>query len=221
MRNLKVLGVALLAMFSLSAMLASAASADDQVTAEEYPATLTGSRHSGTDTLVTTAGNISCTTANYHGTLAKASTTVTVTPSYSGCTAFGFPAVIDMNGCDYELHMTAGEGTEAGATVLCPAGQEITVTAISAGTTKCTVHVKPQTVGGDVKITNTGSGSTRELTLHLNFTNIHYTHTEGTGLGKCPSGTGAAGTITALATVTGENDPPPFTKHIGIFMSKI
>jgi hypothetical protein len=220
MRNLRILGLAFVAMLAMSAVMAAGASGNE-LTAEEYPATLTGVKdptEAAPDKLVLTAGNISCTTPKYDATLNKAETTVSVTPSYTGCTSFGFPATVHINGCTYLLHLGAAGSTAATVDIVCPAGQEITITANPAEhglTPKCTVHIKPQTLGGSVTIKNIGAGTTRELTLEINLTNIHYTHTEGTGLGKCSAGTGATGSISAKAQVTGEKN----LAHKGIFLS--
>jgi hypothetical protein len=220
MRNLKILGLAFVAMFAMHAIAATAASANE-LTAEEYTTILTGVKdptEPTADKLVTTAGNVTCTNPTYLAELTKASTSVTVTPTYSGCTAFGFPAKVHMNGCSYTLTLGAAGATTSTAALACPAGNEVTITANPAEdglTPKCIVHIKPQAVGGTVTTKNIGAGTTRELTLEINVSAIHYTHTEGTGLGKCTPGTGAAGVITAKAQVTGEKGGV----HKGIFLS--
>jgi hypothetical protein len=224
MRNLKILGLALVAVFAMSAVAASAASAD-QLTSEVSPVTLTGAQE-GTDTFTITAGNTNCKEVSYVGTTATPTTTVSATPSYpektklaeQNCTSLGFPATIHTNGCTYLFHIEGGASTSGTLDVVCPAGKEITVTAVSGGTTKCTIHVPAQTGLGPVTFSNVGAGATRELKVEAKITNLKYSHTEGTGLGKCTGGTGTTGSYTGKALVTGEKDNGG-TEHVGIFLS--
>jgi hypothetical protein len=218
MRNLKILGLALLAITAVSAISVTAASADE-LTATQYPATLTGfNEHPEfTDEFKTTAGPVRCTKVVYDGTLKEKATAVTATPTYSECTAFGFPATIHMNGCDYVFRVGGGALTTGTADLVCPVGKEVTVTAISAGTTKCTVHVPAQTGLATVTYSNIGSGTTEEITVFANLVGIKYSHTIGSGLGACPSGSAVNGTLVGKAKVTGEVDPSG--AHIGLLLT--
>ena len=219
MRNLKILGLALIAMLSMSAVAASMASADE-LTAENYPATLKGSLDEVAvpDKFLTTTGPVSCKQANYDGTISGPTTTVEVTPTYNECTAFGFPAVIDHGNCKYLFHIVKNT-TEGDVDLVCTSG-ELTVTAIGAGTPKCIVHVPPQSdITGTVKYSRIGAGTTQEITVVANLTGIDYTHTQGTGVGSCPSGSATNGTLEAKAKVTGLQDEGP--NHIGLFLSTI
>ena len=219
MRNLKAFGLALIAMLAMGAVAASAATADE-FTAEKYPVVLTGNQDGQTDIFTTTSGTVSCKTVSYTGTVSGPTTTVTVTPKYTECTGLGFPAEVHMNGCDYLIHIEGGSSTTSKVDIVCPPEKEITVTAVAAGTTKCTIHVPPQNGLTHMNWTNVqkeGTGpSTREVTGHIEITNLTYKHTEGTGLGKCTTGHGI-GSYKGKATVTGENHAG--TEHIGIFFS--
>ena len=218
MRYAKALGLAFVAMLALSAVAATAASADD-FTAEKYPATLTGTNDPGfQDEFSSTVGTFRCTETKYTATIAGPTTSLTASPSFSGCAAFGFPVVIDMNGCT--LKFNVGAGTTGDVDLVCPAGAEVTMTANSAGTTKCTEHIKAQSdVAGTVTYSNIGVGATREITVSSALSGIDYAHTAGTGIGKCTAGSGVNGTLNAKVILTGENDGPVFTEHIGVFMS--
>jgi hypothetical protein len=228
MRKLKTLGVMLVAVFAMSAVVAASASADD-FTAEKNTVTLTGDQDKGLDKFTTTVGIVSCNEVKYHGTATTGSTTVKIAPTYNGCTGFGFPATIHMNGCEYALTLTE-QKPEVGPTtttveIVCPTGKEITITAVAAGTTKCTVHVPPQTGPSGttglkhIEWHNVGAGQTRELTGTITITGITYKHTEGTGLGKCTTGHSETGSYNGLATVTGEEHGGG--AHVGIFLSKV
>jgi hypothetical protein len=235
MRNLKILGLALVAMFAMSALGASMASADE-LTAEEPKVTLHAASESA-DSFIITAGNTNCKEVTYDiGTVTTPTTTVTANPTYPtfakdgshNCTSIGFPATIDTNGCHYLFHVTAGASTVGDVTVQCPAGKEITVTAIAAGTTKCTIHVPPQTLSSagipdPVTYTNIGAGTTREVTIAVKYGptagvgGLKYTHVKGTGVGACASGAGTTGTFEGKGTVTANDDAN--TTHKGLFLS--
>jgi hypothetical protein len=217
MRNLRILGLALVAMLAISATATSVAAAAPKLTAESYPATITGASEANNVASIT-AGNVSCPGSSYHGLISEPSTTLTVAFEFAGCTAFGFPGIADVNGCTLVLH-GVGLSLQATLDLACPPGQELTVTAVAAGaTTKCTVHIKPQTGLETVTITPIGTGATRELTLDINLSGIQYTHTAGTGIGACTSGSGSTGTLVAKTVITGEKVAPG-TGHVGLIPS--
>jgi hypothetical protein len=218
MRSLRVVAVALAALIVGGAILASASSADE-LTAESYPVLLTGRNSpSSLDTYITTAGTVACKSVSYVGTITGATTTVSITPSYSNCTFFGFPAVVDVNEC--KLTTNIGAGTTGDGDLSCPAGKSLTVTAITAGTTKCTLHMSSQSdMTGTVTLSNTGSGTTRELHVRAQLSGVDYTHTKGTGLGACAAGSGTNGSLEVTALVTGEADKEGGPAHIGLFLS--
>jgi hypothetical protein len=222
MRNLKVLGLALVAMLAMTAVAASAASADD-LTSEISPVTLTGKQTGGGDVFTTTAGTVKCKEVNYTAaSVATPTTAVTATPSYpektaggeQNCTGFGFPATVATNGCTYRF--TIGAATTGGIDIVCAGGQEITVTAKSGETVKCIVHVPAQNIAAGITYSNTGSGTTREVDITANLAGtLSYKHTAGSGIGACTSGSAANGSYTGAGTVTGESGGV----HVGIFLS--
>jgi hypothetical protein len=230
MRKIKVLGLMLVAIFAMSAVAATAASASE-LTGEEPNLFLHGTNEPAekADVFFTTAGNTSCKNATYTvGTISTPTTTVTATPTYTNCTSLGFPATIDTNGCSYVFHVTGGSSTVGDVTLQCPENKEIQVTAISGGTNKCTVSVPGQTLSNakfpdPVTYTNIGEGTTREVTIAVKYGNseggLKYSHKEGTGLGRCTTGSGTAGTFEGLGTVTANNDTN--TAHRGLFLSHI
>lgn len=230
-RNLKALGLALVAIFALGAMAASAASAD-ALTAESYPVTLTGAHDAGfaADTFITTAGSVKCPDATYHGTIKEASTTITVTPEFNSpkdsCTiGGGIPAIIDTNGCDFLFHIGTGTLTTGTVDLVCPAGKDLTVTANqnTAGslTPKCTMHVPPQAVGG-ITYDNV-AGPPKQIRVTIKSAGITYKETAGiglgTGLGACtPSGELHTGEFLGTELLTGETDTG--STHIGLFLTE-
>jgi hypothetical protein len=186
-RNLKVLGLAVVAVLALTAVMASAASAASY-TASAYPATATGSNTKGSEVFTTEGGKVEC-DSHFQGSLSAASSTLTVTPKYTGCEAFGFlEATVSFESCDYLFHATSTSSTTVD--VVCPAGQSVKITA---GT--CKVEIKAQTGLKSVGTTNSGSS----VIAKPNVTGIAYTVTQDGFL--CPFG--GTGNKTG-ATYTGE-----------------
>jgi hypothetical protein len=183
--KLKTLGVALVAVLALTAVAASAASANGSYTASSYPTTGTGTSLKGNDTFTTEAGNVEC-ASHFQGTLTEESSSLTVTPTYTECRAFGFlSATVNMNGCDYKFGTPSGSGDAytAKVDVVCPAGKSVE---ISAGTCKTTIG--SQTGLSNVGITNNTAAG--DVSVQSNVSGVAYTVTQD-GFG-CPfNGTGA------------------------------
>jgi hypothetical protein len=154
-RNLKVLGLALMAVFALSAVVAAAASAQQGKITSDGPVTLIGDETGAATAnalLVAFGSEIMCPGSTLTGhkvlTLAETeagkkhelipnlSTTATITPHYKNCHTF-IPATktmtVTMNGCDYVLHVgvtTAPLNTgtySLTADIVCPVGKVIEV----------------------------------------------------------------------------------------------
>jgi len=218
-RKLKVLGLALVAVCAMSAVVAASASAVEFKSTKGTTVTLTGAQHNGEHKFTVGFGTVNCTKAKFHSELTTPNSVATVTAEYGKpaggeCVFAGIPAEVHMNECDFTLFANGN------AAVDCPAGKEITVTAVQAGVTKCVVHVPAQTGLTGVTYTNVGAGETEEVTMHLDITGqIKYSQTEGTGLGRCPTLDGATnGSYHGTATITGEETISPFN-HIGITVS--
>ena len=189
-RNLKVLGLAFVAVLAMSAVVANAASAANFV-ASKYPATFTGSNTKGTEKFHTEAGDVEC-DSHFEGTESGASSTATAHPTYTNCEAFlGLSATVDTTGCNYVFHLTST--TAATTDVECAEGKVITVTA---GTCKLTI-------GAQTGLTSTAlAASGGKITVSPNVSSIKYTVTQDGFL--CPfGGTGSKtdGTYTGSVTI--------------------
>jgi hypothetical protein len=118
------------------------------------------------------------------------------------CTFAGLAgSIVHMNGCAFVLHSTP---LPIQVQVECPAGQQITVTAIVTGVTKCTIHIPAQTGKQGFTITN----GAEDIVVKNASKNINYTTQAGTGLGACQAtsaGTGAEfnGEVTVQGTAGG------------------
>jgi hypothetical protein len=113
MRRLLLLGAtALVASLGFSALPAHASATN--FTASSYPASFSGV--SWSQYFNTEAGRVECKTNFQSAAMSEPSETVTVTPTYSECKAFGFlSASVNMNGCDYVLHTFGTMDIECGA----------------------------------------------------------------------------------------------------------
>jgi hypothetical protein len=167
-RNLKVLGLALVAVFAMSALIASTASAISQgkFTAKTYPAHIFAS---DTDDVFTVLGQeLVCSHQTFTGVLAAASTDLTVTPEYTGCEnkTNKKTATVTHNECVYTF--TAGTVTSATdvhgtVDIVCPIGKEIEVHVYNnhAHTSLWCTLVIPTQAGLKVTYTNEATGHVR------------------------------------------------------------
>jgi len=215
-RNLKFLGLALVAALAMSSVVASMASAD-VITSESAAVTTATGKQEGTDVFKTHGGQVNCTTVTYTGTFSSGASSALVAPTFSGCSYAGLAMTIDMNGCLYRINVTGGTSTEGSIDIVCTGSNEITVTAPSVGTKKCILHIPAQTDLTKVKGTNIGAGATREITLDISITNIKYSQTAGTAeTGNCATADSTTGgTYEGTAIVTGSISGA----HVGIFLS--
>lgn len=136
------------------------------------------------------AGTVTCQEATYSGTLSAAtSTTTKVTPSYSGCKAFGFVnTTIDVNGCQYEF-----SGDNANMDIICPKSP-MTVTAFNCWVTIVTYYVFDE----DVIYTNYGVGSSRHISDNLHIETKYIQHSK--TFPGCSNGTFTNGTFSETIT---------------------
>jgi hypothetical protein len=195
-RNIKVLGLAVVAVLAMSAVVANAASAA-QFVASSYPATFTGSNTKGTEKFHTEAGNVEC-DSHFQGTENEASSTASAHPEYTNCEAFGgLSATVTTTGCNYVFHLTST--TSASTDVACGTGAIL----VTAGT--CKAEIKSQT--GLEKVGMAASGG--KITVTPSVTKIKYTVTQDGFL--CPfNGTGNredgeyTGSVTIANTAAGQ-----------------
>jgi hypothetical protein len=223
MRNLKALGLALTAVFALSAVAASAAQATGQVTADGYPAILTGIQVE-TNILTINGGvrNVSCSEASLEKEITGAVTDVEgIKAVYGGCTGNGeTTATVNMKSCTYTLagkSITEANKTGKGtAKVNCStAGDGIEIDIYGKGVAHevskalCRFKIPAQALGGEYEWHNTNIGtSTEDILLTLTGLTVPTVHTV-FAVNKITCGTVTNETATAKydgsITVTGEN----------------
>jgi len=143
-------------------------------TASSYPTTVTATSALGNGYFNTEAGAMEC-AAHFEGSYTEASTTLTITPTYTSCRAFGFvSATINLNGCDYVFH---GNGE---VDLACPAGKAIL---IAAG--NCEATIGAQSGLKSISLKNNGN----HIDAQASIKGIKYTVTKDGFL--CPfAGTG-------------------------------
>ncbi len=223
-RNLKAMGLALVAVFAISALTASAALAATDVftTADTNPVLLTGVGH---DHVFTTGGTkFECTTSKFAGTAQNKATTATVDPEYSGkigqtphnndgsvaaeCNSSIGTVTVHMNGCHYTLtgNTTGSDsGTDATVWIACPEKEEIKITS----STGAVIAIPSQTpTTGGVTYTNVGNHPGGEsMAVKATVTGITYTCSPAftCGLAGLPT-EGNNANYTGNVTVTGYFD---------------
>jgi hypothetical protein len=223
-RNLKSLGLAFIAVFAMSAVVASAAYATNtNFHIAKANATITGAgpgagvanfftvtTGTGKDLLTRCEGPNS-----FKGAFAVGVTTsepMTLTSEYRNCTVAGSESTVTMNGCDFLFHSNSPTLTTVSTDIVCPAGKEITETTVSG----CVIHIPPQSSLTLTTFVNTGAvgSETRDMDANLNLTGIKYTITAG-----CPNTptnlTTTDGTYKEELTITAES---ALGVSVGIFM---
>lgn len=197
-RTLKTLGLALVAIAVMSAVVASAASAESQLTGKATKVTATdksarftlASGNYVTCHATYTVGNIDSTVTGepgVHKTLVLPASKLTITPHYKECHALTKenkelgPVTVTMNGCDFDL--TIGNTIETGkyggeVEITCPKGPPASVIEIHVyqpgtnhGTNICTTTIGEQGGLSGGTATNTASG----VKLSGTVTKIKYT----------------------------------------------
>lgn len=174
--NLKGLGLAIAALFAMSAVLASTASAHTPAAfeLEQIPNIYTFDAHTKTK-IVMTGQELTCesTSAVGEGTESTPES-IEVIPTYSGCTMAGFSATVTgfgSEGCSWVY------GAEGDLELKCGEGDEVT---IDAGA--CTVHVPPQQipVGTATYTKEVLPGSNKhDLTVKTVAKKVKTVHTDG------------------------------------------
>jgi hypothetical protein len=195
-RNLKVLGLALVAVFAMSAVAASASSAA-QFHSEGANTTFSGGQTTQ-HRFGTTTGTVICSTASFSGEAANATEeSLTITPVYSGCEFEElFEVTVNTNGCKYTFH--ASSATNGTVDIKgCGTNKYIQV----GSTLTCRVRVPEQNGISAVMYTNEGSGANRKVLVTAEVTNLRY---EESGLFCANSGTSMEnGTYTGSTLVSG------------------
>jgi hypothetical protein len=209
--KLKILALALAATFALGAVAASPASAIYELhSGSGSGTTYLTAVQTVTAQLDTEKGNIKCTTVTGKGSFTGTTDLVSTIedPTFSGCTAFGVTAHIDMMGCDFLIE---GSGISSGVVhIECPttAGgvtHEITITPTQGGVPICHIDLGEQT--GVFSITNEKLPSPDDIVNSLTTKTLTYRVTPVGENTKCGSaGLRHDGALTNPVTVRAYSD---------------
>jgi hypothetical protein len=218
--TLKALGLALVAALAMSVFAAGAAQAEStEFTAEgEVASVAKGSQEEGQANYFegTSEEKVECSTADYQSTLGAGSTTITVTPHYSGCSKGGTGVSVTLNGCHYIFHTptteTHGEETTqipATSDVVCPEGNSIT---ISGPFGICVDHIEPQAGLEGVTFTNIENAEGDQVTVDVNIKDqIAFNHTDTAFCPWTATETRTDGDFVSSVLMTGYTDPNELT----------
>jgi hypothetical protein len=192
----------------LSAMVASAAQATPELSAKEYPATLTGTQI-GTAFFAET-GSVSCEKGTYSSTLTGKTSTLKVEPKYEVCQSSGFPVTVDITstGCYYTMKAKEklAEGLYSGTFgFICEAGKYMQINAYlneSHSILICQVKIFSQ-VGPYNKVifSNFEEGGKKKIEVTTEIEGFTYTQ-EGA---FCPSGGFKNGALDSVAVFSAKN----------------
>jgi hypothetical protein len=230
--NLKILGLALVAVFATSAVLATAAMAQQGLLTSDGPVTLTGTETGSKANFIRMFGlQIECPGSTYVGhkvgstseLIPSGSTEVTITPTYKNCsvTTLGWPMTVTMNGCDYVAKLgntTANPADTYGVStsLKCPAGKDITVDIWTPNGSHaegqepmCIIHVgetgNQNRPGGDLTDTTQG-GTANDLDLTGTFPGLRRLKTKSTTDPLlCPEATTESAELSVDVTIKGDN----------------
>ena len=154
LRNIKVLGLALVAVLAMSALAASVASAS--VEATEFTSTAAETAlvagQVGVHEFVTNTGVVVCEVAHFTGEgKSKAEPTQTIAPAYSECEFEGlFNVTVSVNGCKYKFNVNQvveGESVvNKGSVAITGCNESVPYIQVGSLAT-CRVRVGEQTVG--------------------------------------------------------------------------
>jgi uncharacterized membrane protein len=203
MTRIKTLGLALVAAMALTAVMASAASA--QFTSNKEHTIITGSQKTGTNDVFSAGegfGGITCENATFSGTaVTKNDPDQTIFPTYSSCKdSFGRIADIDnsaVNPLKYTFTSTGG-----GNGIVHVSG-EMTLTVTNGGSVICTVVIKNGQTNNGITFTNLGGTKGVETTSHS--TNVISTTSGGFFNCGVSNGEHKTGTYDGVSVVTGKD----------------
>jgi len=181
---------------------------------------MTGDQDGGVQVFETPKGKVECTTVVWTAYSANSILSeITVTPSTSGCKAFGFSFTdVKVNACTYTFTTPTSLGAE-GVTwsgeqfhLLCPTGKQIEITPTAFGASVCTQFLGPQTpTGGHIVGKNKGgAGAEMDVTLEMTSSGLHYT---GTGSFCSDATTHTDGVLTGNSTLRGYSDEAHATQQ--------
>lgn len=172
--------------------------------AEHYVAAISG-ESTGIQTFALPGeGEVKCNHASYSGTMTEPVEALKVAPTYSECSAFGFPATVTSGGCELTYRPTEESGENAlkgKADIACSKEGHVTIVAALG---LCEIRIGGQSELTSATYTDSVMSEPATVSAELKLTGIHATVTKDTS--ACPlAGTGerTSGTITGNSQLKG------------------
>jgi hypothetical protein len=189
------------------ALLAPAANATPLLEAASYPASLTGSALEA-QVFKTPNAAFKCSGLSLSGTLSKAASTVTVAPTYSGCTFWEGGLGAFSNGCTFQFHLEKPieeelplERFQSSLDILCPEGKAIEITT---GFGICSWSYGAQTARSRVVFEDRPEFTPDSVILYFYVEGLKVT--EKSKSYTCGEGTWSNGMLTGAVTLQGDTE---------------
>ena len=172
-RNLKSLGLALVAVFAMSALTASAASAAEEFHTTVEPAIWKAEQEAAAPVKFNIwGGAIECKTTTFKTTVkTKTTAFLNFTPTFKECTYGTRETKIATNGCTYNFTGATTASKDGPIHIECPVGKEIEMT-IEKLVPSCTIFIGTQSTSNGVNYTNLATDITGKMTATLKFTKV-------------------------------------------------
>jgi hypothetical protein len=172
MTRIRIIGLAFVAVFALSAVAASAASAHT-FKAEKSPVTVKAKAENAQGFKVASTVSV-CKKAKFLGTGTSGAETLEVHPEYEECEV-GLEgtgkANVETTGCNYVFHAAAPSTSEGSVDIKCEGTHVIKVNVVKLG---CEITVGPQTGLKKIEYVNEGALTLRKVKVNANVTGIKW-----------------------------------------------
>jgi hypothetical protein len=195
--------------FVLAGVLAAGAAPASQATplfkASSYPAKL---KAAGGEAQVfkNPESSFKCKTLSLGGTLNEASSTATLTPTYSECTFWDAPMTVKMNGCTFQIHLVKKDEFlprfDGTLDLLCPAGKNLEF--VSFFTQGCSWSYPEKTALSRVTVENRPEDSPDDIYLYFEITGLKVT--EKGGNSTCGESTWTSASLAGMVRVQAETE---------------
>jgi hypothetical protein len=176
-RKIKILGLACVAVFALTAASASSAMASSAFTVATGGTKIEGVQSTAQKLTLAEGVTVKCTTSTLTAPVSAGTVTeATATPTYSGCTLAGLSATIETHSCTYTITNTGTALTFNADVTNCPSGSGIVIK-----NSGCTVTILNQGPLSSITAANVAA-TPPHVTATLGVGSIAYTGGSG-----CPS----------------------------------
>jgi hypothetical protein len=174
------------------------------LSAEKYPATLSGT---SSEVKFTFDGNtVTCTKTTYKGTLSSVWERTDLIPSFSGCTMFGLKnSLVSGGGCTIGTSLVTGYQA-----IECPEGHEIKMAQPSPNVCEVFINSQNENITGATSENTTGANGRSAVRVKDNMAGLTFTAYDGSFF--CPlngSGTRSNGTFSDNVVVEGQDSAGP------------